>query len=789
MGVKVANNAVTATVGAISSTATAVTVTAGTGALFPILGTGDYFYATLTSTAGVREIVKVTARTDDAMTIVRSQEGTLAQAFPANSRFELRITAASITDMIAEHDQASEITLSQGGTVQDAIKFLTPQMFGAVGDGTTNDTTALAAMVTANNAEGGTIYIPPGTFLTNTPLQPENYGIRGANKLAVIKAGASFPATMTRAYQNTVNPGGTATFPAAVVATVRVGDNSRNPIESLWIDGGGFAPNGLYIPFNAGQTVRDVFVNNCTGTGVVIDAHQNTEFRFVVNNCGGPAVQLLQGIANTRVLFDAGRTGYALLMKADSTYPNYNMPGTGLSGTPRQVIIGGIHEVFTGSPNYVYRVEDNSSDIVFDRTETAIGILVASGGTITSFSSMESVYSFVNTRNISMIGCFANGLGSDYPSTFSVVDFNGALGANPASHLIDKLTVNLFNSGASSNKIRAIVRHRNSALPLVVRHLNVTVNNKYRMLIESDGSLVTYEPTLRFGNWSSRPTGWIDATVFFTDVALDETLTKEASRALTGTTQAAAIASATQIEVTSGTYNNILPGDVMRVLLDSGEYQVVTVTGRSASGPPYIVTFTGDPLEGAVASGNAFDVCGRWFRPNGLPWNGTQTYTAGDTTPNVCGMSTFRITNASPTTVSRLNFGRPGQRLMVEFADGNTTIQHSTTQIRLLGGVNLVGSTTTKLNLIMGSDSVWYEVGARPFRTGTISATTDASGDIVVTHGLGFTPAAPSVQITGTTFVTAQVRSTGATTFTVRFFGSGGTALASTAVTATWSAS
>ena len=102
MGVKVANNAASTIVGGISSVGTTVTVVAGAGALFPALSAGDYFYATLANIAGMREIVKVTARVGDVMTLVRSQEGTLAQAFPVGSRFELRVTAASVTDMIAE---------------------------------------------------------------------------------------------------------------------------------------------------------------------------------------------------------------------------------------------------------------------------------------------------------------------------------------------------------------------------------------------------------------------------------------------------------------------------------------------------------------------------------------------------------------------------------------------------------------------------------------------------------------------------------------------------------------
>lgn len=105
MGVKVTNNATTTTVGAVSSTELSLTVASGTGALFPILSGSDYFYATLSDTNDNFEIVKVTARTDDAMTIVRAQEGTLALPFPANSRFELRVTAANIMEsFISNYD-------------------------------------------------------------------------------------------------------------------------------------------------------------------------------------------------------------------------------------------------------------------------------------------------------------------------------------------------------------------------------------------------------------------------------------------------------------------------------------------------------------------------------------------------------------------------------------------------------------------------------------------------------------------------------------------------------------
>lgn len=100
MGIKFKNNAFATIPLAVSSVATSVTVTSGQGARFPALGAGDYFYATISDTGNNFEIVKVTARFDDVLTIARAQEGTLAIPFAANSRIELRITVASIEEYV-----------------------------------------------------------------------------------------------------------------------------------------------------------------------------------------------------------------------------------------------------------------------------------------------------------------------------------------------------------------------------------------------------------------------------------------------------------------------------------------------------------------------------------------------------------------------------------------------------------------------------------------------------------------------------------------------------------------
>jgi len=77
-------------------------MTVANGARFPAPGAGEYFYVTVTALTGLFEVVKVTARSGNALTIVRAQEGTAALDFIAGSRVELRVTAQAIRDAISD---------------------------------------------------------------------------------------------------------------------------------------------------------------------------------------------------------------------------------------------------------------------------------------------------------------------------------------------------------------------------------------------------------------------------------------------------------------------------------------------------------------------------------------------------------------------------------------------------------------------------------------------------------------------------------------------------------------
>lgn len=101
MGIKLSNNAFATLAAGINSSVTSITVTTGQGVRFPTLTASDYFYATLIDTSNNLEIVKVTARATDVLTVVRGQESTTARAYSAGDRIEIRITAQTFTDAAA----------------------------------------------------------------------------------------------------------------------------------------------------------------------------------------------------------------------------------------------------------------------------------------------------------------------------------------------------------------------------------------------------------------------------------------------------------------------------------------------------------------------------------------------------------------------------------------------------------------------------------------------------------------------------------------------------------------
>jgi len=95
MALKLTNNAISYLAANITAASTSVTLIPGDGVKFPTLGVGDWFPATLIKPSGAIEVVRVTARSTDVLTVTRAQEGTAAQSFSTGDRIELRLTAGA----------------------------------------------------------------------------------------------------------------------------------------------------------------------------------------------------------------------------------------------------------------------------------------------------------------------------------------------------------------------------------------------------------------------------------------------------------------------------------------------------------------------------------------------------------------------------------------------------------------------------------------------------------------------------------------------------------------------
>jgi allophanate hydrolase subunit 2 len=98
------NNGVSSLNGGITNVATTVNLTATEGALFQAPTGGDFELITVFDGATIGastnvEIMKVTARTGDALTVVRGQEGTAGFAFSDAAGVEATATAGSFSDL------------------------------------------------------------------------------------------------------------------------------------------------------------------------------------------------------------------------------------------------------------------------------------------------------------------------------------------------------------------------------------------------------------------------------------------------------------------------------------------------------------------------------------------------------------------------------------------------------------------------------------------------------------------------------------------------------------------
>ena len=161
-----ANNAKSTLAAPLSSVSTTAVLASGTGSLFPSPTTGQGFKMTFVDNATglLNEIVLVTARSGDTLTIVRAQEGTTAQSWLANDLAGMYFTAGSIQNNI-------QLDQYQNGTYDFAIATGSANALAAtipsnLSTVPTNFTFTLQAAST--NTSGATLALTIGSTLLAT---------------------------------------------------------------------------------------------------------------------------------------------------------------------------------------------------------------------------------------------------------------------------------------------------------------------------------------------------------------------------------------------------------------------------------------------------------------------------------------------------------------------------------------------------------------------------------------------------------------------------------------------
>ena len=133
-----ANNAKTTLAAPISSAALTATLALGTGAMVPSPGAGQGFYLTFTDvlTGGVHEIVVVTARSGDTVTMVRGQDGTTAHSWLANDVAAMDPTAGTMnTTVQVDQFQRGDYEFATVGGTANALTATIPSNFTSIPNG------------------------------------------------------------------------------------------------------------------------------------------------------------------------------------------------------------------------------------------------------------------------------------------------------------------------------------------------------------------------------------------------------------------------------------------------------------------------------------------------------------------------------------------------------------------------------------------------------------------------------------------------------------------------------
>lgn len=155
--------------------------------------------------------------------------------------------------------------------------YLTPQMYGAKGNGTADDTTAIQTALNNANTNGGAVYLPEGTYIITSGLTASDKSVIEMSSKAVIKAGAVMQTMLT--------------------ISVDYYPTQKPEFKNITLDGDNKAVNGVYVDrlsMPGTVSINGLTVKKCTGTGIIFENCQGGVFQAIRSTQnGGDGIHIL----------------------------------------------------------------------------------------------------------------------------------------------------------------------------------------------------------------------------------------------------------------------------------------------------------------------------------------------------------------------------------------------------------------------------------------------------------------------------------------------------------------
>lgn len=159
-----------------------------------------------------------------------------------------------------------------------ALSWISAADYGAVGNGATDDTTALRSWCTALSTPDANGlypvgYLPPGIYITG------DLTVTGGNNGAPRIVGAGWSQSILQAKAGT-------TTVLTLDVTAGQATSVLASVEHLAINGNAVATNGIIVNANVSRTTfRNVQVYQCTGVGIGNTGTGNSNFSTVIDRC------------------------------------------------------------------------------------------------------------------------------------------------------------------------------------------------------------------------------------------------------------------------------------------------------------------------------------------------------------------------------------------------------------------------------------------------------------------------------------------------------------------------